>query len=50
MCLGTPELQAKLKKNGAKGQPGTPAAFADFVATEQPKWIAMVKLSGVSTK
>ena len=48
--LATPELQGKLKNLAAKGQPGTPAAFADFVATEQPKWIAMVKLSGVSTK
>jgi tripartite-type tricarboxylate transporter receptor subunit TctC len=48
--LAAPDLQAKLKNLGAKGQPGTPAAFADFVATEEPKWIAMVKLSGVSTK
>jgi tripartite-type tricarboxylate transporter receptor subunit TctC len=48
--LAAPDLQAKLKNLGAKGQPGTPAAFADFVATEEPKWIAMVKISGVATK
>jgi tripartite-type tricarboxylate transporter receptor subunit TctC len=48
--LGTPDLQAKLKNLSARGQPGTPKAFADFVAAEQPKWVAMVKLSGLSTK
>jgi tripartite-type tricarboxylate transporter receptor subunit TctC len=48
--LGAPDLQAKLKNLGAKGQPGTPAAFADFVAAEVPKWTAMVKLAGVGTK
>ena len=48
--LATPELQAKLRNLGAKGQPGTPAAFADFVATEAPKWTAMVKLTGVGAK
>jgi tripartite-type tricarboxylate transporter receptor subunit TctC len=48
--LAAPDLQAKLKGLGAKGQPGTPAAFADFVATEAPKWTAMVKLAGVGAK
>jgi tripartite-type tricarboxylate transporter receptor subunit TctC len=48
--LATRDLQAKLKNLSARGQPGTPAAFADFVAAEQPKWVAMVKLSGVATK
>ena len=48
--LAAPDLQAKLKGLGAKGQPGTPAAFADFVATEAPKWTAMVRLAGVGAK
>jgi tripartite-type tricarboxylate transporter receptor subunit TctC len=45
--LRLPDLQAKFKTLGAQGRPGTPADFADFVATEVPKWAAMAKLSGV---
>jgi tripartite-type tricarboxylate transporter receptor subunit TctC len=45
--LGTADLQAKLKMLGAKGKPGTPADFADLVASEVPKWTAMAKLSGI---
>jgi tripartite-type tricarboxylate transporter receptor subunit TctC len=46
--LGAADLQAKLKMLGAKGRPGTPADFADLVATEVPKWTAMAKLSGAA--
>jgi tripartite-type tricarboxylate transporter receptor subunit TctC len=48
--LAAPDLQAKLKALGAEGRQGTPADFANFIAGEVPKWIAMVKLSGVTTQ
>jgi tripartite-type tricarboxylate transporter receptor subunit TctC len=48
--LAAPDFQAKLKALGAEGRPGTPADFANFIAGEVPKWIAMVKLSGVTTQ
>jgi tripartite-type tricarboxylate transporter receptor subunit TctC len=45
--LGATDLQTKLKMLGAKGKPGTPADFADFVSSEVLKWTEMAKLSGV---
>jgi tripartite-type tricarboxylate transporter receptor subunit TctC len=48
--LGAADFQAKLKALGAEGRPGTPADFANFIAGEAPKWIAMVKLSGITTQ
>lgn len=45
--LRSPDLQARLKTLGAQGRPGTPSDFADFIASEVPKWTAMTKLSGV---
>jgi tripartite-type tricarboxylate transporter receptor subunit TctC len=48
--LASSDFQAKLKALGAEGRPGTPVDFANFIASEVPKWIAMVKLSGITTQ
>jgi len=45
--LATPALQARLKQLAAVTHPGTPQDFAAFMASENPKWIAMAKLSGL---
>jgi tripartite-type tricarboxylate transporter receptor subunit TctC len=45
--LETPALQARLKQLAAVTHLGTPQDFAAFMASENPKWIAMAKLSGL---
>ena len=40
-------MQERFKQLGAIANPGTPEDFAAFIAKEQPKWVNMVKLSGV---
>jgi tripartite-type tricarboxylate transporter receptor subunit TctC len=40
-------MKERFKQLGAIASPGTPEDFAAFVAKEQPKWVNMVKLSGV---
>ncbi len=40
-------MQARFKQLGAIASPGTPEDFAAFIAKERPKWVSMVKLSGV---
>ena len=45
--LKSPALQARFKQLGAIASPGTPEEFAAFIAKETPKWVTMVKLSGV---
>ena len=40
-------MQERFKQLGAIASPGTPEDFAAFIAKEQPKWVNMVKLSGV---
>jgi len=45
--LKTPLMQERFKQLGAIANPGTPEDFAAFIAKEQPKWVNMVKLSGV---
>jgi tripartite-type tricarboxylate transporter receptor subunit TctC len=40
-------MQERFKQLGAIASPGTPEDFAAFVAKERPKWVNMVKLSGV---
>jgi len=40
-------MQERFKQLGAIANPGTPEDFAAFVAKERPKWVNMVKLSGV---
>jgi tripartite-type tricarboxylate transporter receptor subunit TctC len=48
--LKTPLMQERFKQLGAIASPGTPDDFAAFVAKEQPKWVSMVKLSGVQAE
>jgi tripartite-type tricarboxylate transporter receptor subunit TctC len=45
--LKTPLMRERFKQLGAIANPGTPEDFAAFIAKEQPKWVNMVKLSGV---
>jgi len=40
-------MQERFKQLGAIANPGTPEDFASFIAKERPKWVNMVKLSGV---
>jgi len=44
--LGTAEAREGLARFNAIAQPSTPAEFGAFVASELPKWAAIVKLSG----
>ncbi len=45
--LNSPMLRERFKQLGAIANPGTPEDLAAFVAKERPKWVNMVKLSGV---
>jgi len=45
--IHSPMLQERFKQLGAIANPGTPEDFAAFIAKERPKWVNMVKLSGV---
>jgi tripartite-type tricarboxylate transporter receptor subunit TctC len=49
-ALALPATQAKLKPLEAQAMFGTPADYADFLARELPKWIAMAKLSGAGAE
>jgi len=40
-------LRERFKQLGAIANPGTPEDFAAFITKERPKWLSMVKLSGV---
>ena len=40
-------LRERFKQLGAIANPGTPEDFAVFITKERPKWVNMVKLSGV---
>jgi tripartite-type tricarboxylate transporter receptor subunit TctC len=44
--LNSPDMQARFRQLNAEAKPGTPQDFADFIATESPKWTAMARLSG----
>jgi tripartite-type tricarboxylate transporter receptor subunit TctC len=46
--LASADFQAKLKALGAEGEPHPTKYFADFIAGEVPKWLGMVKLSGIA--
>jgi tripartite-type tricarboxylate transporter receptor subunit TctC len=46
-ALRSPTMQARFKQLGAIANPGTPEDFANFIAKESPKWVNMVKLSGI---
>ena len=45
--IKSPFMQERFKQLGAIANPGTPEDFASFIAKERPKWVNMVKLSGV---
>ena len=45
--INSPLLRERFKQLGAIGNPGTPEDFAGFIGKERPKWVNMVKLSGV---
>jgi tripartite-type tricarboxylate transporter receptor subunit TctC len=45
--LKSEQMQARFKQLGAIAEPGTPEDFAAFMTKEVPKWVTIVKLSGV---
>src|SRR5262245_22847121 len=45
--LNSAAMQGRFKQLGAIADPGTAEDFAAFIAKERPKWVNMVKLSGV---
>jgi tripartite-type tricarboxylate transporter receptor subunit TctC len=45
--LKSSAMQARFKQLGALASPGTPEDFAAFIVQEAPKWVTMVKLSGI---
>jgi tripartite-type tricarboxylate transporter receptor subunit TctC len=45
--INSPMMRERFKQLGAIANPGTPQDFAAFIAKERPKWVNMVKLSGV---
>ncbi|HLH88440.1 MAG TPA: tripartite tricarboxylate transporter substrate binding protein [Xanthobacteraceae bacterium] len=48
--LQSPKLQARLNQLGAQWRIGTPQEFAAFIKDEDPKWVAMAKLSGLKAE
>jgi tripartite-type tricarboxylate transporter receptor subunit TctC len=46
--LRSPEMQENLAHLSSIAKPGTPADFTAFIAAEQPKWAALVTLSGAT--
>ncbi len=47
-ALRSPEMREKLAAAGLEGQPGTPAAMADYLQREVVKWGRIVKETGVT--
>jgi tripartite-type tricarboxylate transporter receptor subunit TctC len=45
--FAAPDTQARLARLGAAPMTGTPADFAALIATETPKWTAVVKAAGI---
>jgi tripartite-type tricarboxylate transporter receptor subunit TctC len=46
-ALQSPDVREKLTARGAEPSPGTPEAFASFMAQEMAKWAPVVKQAGV---
>jgi len=46
-ALQSPDVRDKLTAQGAEPSPGTPEAFASFMAQEMAKWAPVVKQAGV---
>ena len=49
-ALQSPEMVASMQKLGFEYRIGSSRDFADFVATEIPRWTAVVKASGVTSQ
>jgi tripartite-type tricarboxylate transporter receptor subunit TctC len=49
-ALKSDSMRERFKQLGAIAEPGTPEDFAAFITKEVPKWVAMVKLSGVKAE
>jgi tripartite-type tricarboxylate transporter receptor subunit TctC len=49
-ALQSPEMTASLRKLGFETRIGSPQDFANFVATEIPRWAKVVKTSGVKSQ
>jgi tripartite-type tricarboxylate transporter receptor subunit TctC len=47
-ALRTEEMKAAMHRLGFDGRPGSPKEFADFVASEAPRWAEFVRVSGVT--
>ena len=45
--FSSPDVVEALRKVGGEPAPMTPDAFAAFIASERPKWQAVVRASGV---
>jgi tripartite-type tricarboxylate transporter receptor subunit TctC len=48
--LQSPEITASFARFSAQAKIGSPQDFADFIATEAPKWAALVKASGAKVE
>jgi len=48
--LESPEVRDGFRKFGVEPRPGTPADFAKFIAAETPKWLNIVRASGVTVQ
>jgi tripartite-type tricarboxylate transporter receptor subunit TctC len=49
-ALADPAVQSRLAADGDDTLPGTPEAYAADIASEQVKWSAIIKKSGVSAQ
>ena len=46
--MSDPEVRAALARNGMEAaQPGTPAAFTEYLEEEQRKWVRVVQQAGI---
>jgi tripartite-type tricarboxylate transporter receptor subunit TctC len=49
-ALADPAIRSRLSADGDETLPGTPAAYAADIASEQTKWSAIIKASGVTAQ
>jgi len=49
-ALADDEVRSRLATDGAKTLPGTPQAYAEDIASEEAKWSAVIKKSGVAAE
>jgi tripartite-type tricarboxylate transporter receptor subunit TctC len=47
-ALGSAEMKTAMHRLGFEGRPGSPKDFANFIASEAPRWAEFVKASGVA--